>query len=71
VDFSCETGGIHLASRVPCLPLHQQIKHNPRKVGGFAGVGQQLHHLVLVGITAAQDGVVNGLGEVPQQGLLG
>jgi hypothetical protein len=29
-----------LSSRVPCLPLHQQIKHNPRKVGGFAGVGQ-------------------------------
>jgi hypothetical protein len=31
---------LHLASTAPSLPLHQQIKHNPRKVGGFAGVGQ-------------------------------
>jgi hypothetical protein len=31
---------LHLASAIPCLPLHQHIKHNPRKVGGFAGVGQ-------------------------------
>jgi hypothetical protein len=32
--------GLHPASTIPCLPLHQQIKHNARKVGGFAGVGQ-------------------------------
>jgi hypothetical protein len=31
---------LHLPSTVPCLPLHQQIKHNPRKVGSFVGVGQ-------------------------------
>lgn len=31
---------LHLALTVPTLPLHQQIEHNPRKVGGFAGVGQ-------------------------------
>jgi hypothetical protein len=31
---------LHPASTAPYLPLHQQIKHHPRKVGGFAGVGQ-------------------------------
>ncbi len=31
---------LHLASTIPSLPLHQQIKHNPRKVCGFTGVGQ-------------------------------
>ena len=38
----CHKGQLrpYLASTIPRLPLHQQIKHNPRKVGGFAGVGQ-------------------------------
>jgi hypothetical protein len=32
--------GAELSHLIPCLPLHQQIKHNPRKVCGFAWVGQ-------------------------------
>ena len=43
LDFALSHKGplkLHPASTIPCLPLHQHIKHNPRKVGGFAGVGQ-------------------------------
>jgi len=31
---------LYVTSTVPCMPLHQQIKHNQRKVDGFAGIGQ-------------------------------